>query len=660
METEKKIRIEKLTKELNGYARSYYENGISQVSDYEYDRLYRELTDLENETGYSLPDSPTKRVGNYINSKFNQVTHSTKRLSIDDYFDESEINDFANKMKKFDPNVTFSCEHKIDGLNLALIYKDGVLVLASTRGNGSVGDDITENVKRVGSVPLSLPEKLDIEVRGELYMSKASFEKMNKKLEENGEDKMSNPRNAAVGTIKSKEARVVAERGLDTFIYELVEPEKYGIKTQKEALEYMSRLGFVVNKASIVAETVDGVMNFISYWADKKNDLAYPIDGIVVKVNEVSLYKTIGCTEKCPRYYAAYKYPAEEAITLLKEITYQVGRTGVITPVANFETVHISGTDVSKATLHNEDYIKSRDIRVGDYVYVRKSGEIIPECFKVDLSKRRPDVKPFVMINECPCCGSPLSRKDGEADWFCLNPDCDAKILNNLIHFASKPAMYIEGMGEKVIETLYNLGYVKTVDDFYRLSDHRDDLIKLDRMGENSVDKLLASIEISKGQNMDRVLFALGIKGIGAKVALLLCKRFPSFDALKNAKREEIVEIDTLGETVADAIVNWFAVEKNVKLVDTLISLGLTSTFKEKNTFDGAFAHKIVVITGSFEKYSRDELSELVETQGGTVTGSVSKKTDILLCGDKAGSKLAKAQSLGIRIINEDELNSII
>ena len=659
---EKKQKIEQLVKELNKYAYEYYVLDNPSVSDDEYDRLYRQLKTLEDETGYRLPDSPTNRVGDVVNDKFDKISHKIKMMSIDDVFDESEVVKFVNDMKKINPNVTFSCELKIDGLSVSCIYEKGILVSASTRGNGSVGEVITNNVKMIPSVPLKLVDPIDCEVRGEIFMPKKSLDDVNAKRDAEGLDRFVNCRNAASGTIKSLDPKVVKERKLDTFMYTFYvdEDQSKGSKSQTIALQLLKKEGFKVNPEGKWCNSVEEVMDYISYWKDHKDALSYPIDGVVIKVDEVTDYDKIGYTVKCPKWCVAYKYPAEEAITKLNSITFQVGRTGVITPVANFDTVHISGTDVSRATLHNEDYIKNRDIRVGDFVHVRKSGEIIPECFKVDLSKRPEGTVPFKMIDKCPICGSPLSRKDGEADYFCTNEYCDSRILNGLIHFAEKGAMEIDGMGEKLIESLYQMGLLKTPADFYELKNHREILITMDKMGETSVDNLLNAIEISKGQNLDRLIFALGIKNVGSKVASLLCDACQSIDDFMSKTVDDFCQIPTIGETIASSVVEWFSNPQNLRLIEVLRQEGVNVQYKHKNVLDGVFAHKIVVITGSFEKYSRDEITDIVERQGGTVTGSVSKKTDILICGEKAGSKLAKAEYLGTKIINESEFLKLI
>lgn len=651
-------RLNILTDMLNKAANDYYVNDNPTMSDFEYDKLYRELVLLEEKYPlFARPDSPTKRVADKILDKFEKVTHKVKMMSIDDVFDISEVEKFISDIKKINKDATFNCELKIDGLSLSCVYKKGILEVASTRGNGSVGEIITNNVKTINSVPLKLHDEIDIEVRGEIYMPKASFERLNKEREEEGLDLFQNPRNAASGSIKQLDSRICAKRGLDTFMYQIIGDFTHG---QDESLEFLKAQGFKVNKEGRHCKNIEEIEEYIAYWRDNKDSLPYPIDGIVIKVNELDSYNDIGYTVKCPKWCIAYKYPAEEASTKLNRIVFQVGRTGAITPVAEFDPVFISGTTVVRATLHNEDYIRLRDIRIGDYIKVRKSGEIIPEVFEVDMSKRDPSIKPFEMITTCPVCGAPLTRIEGQADYFCLNEDCRARKVNSLIHFASKPAMNIESLGDSLIERFYDLGYLREIDDIYKLHNHYDELIKLDKLGVKSVDNILSSIEISKSNNLDKILFGLGIKQVGAKAATNICTRFPSVEAIKNATYEELVDIKDVGDIIARSVVDYFKNEAKLEIIDSLSTLGLNMEFKQKNVVDGAFAHKVVVLTGTLSQMTRDEAKAKIEELGGTVTGSVSKKTDILVAGEAAGSKLAKATELGIKVINEEEFINMI
>ena len=653
-----KERIITLTKLLNQYAYEYYVLDNPNISDFEYDQLYNELVKLEEENPSLVQeDSPTKRVGDKVLDRFEKITHKVKMMSINDIFDYEEIKKFDNDIKKI-ANVNYSCELKIDGLSVSCKYEKGILKVASTRGNGSIGEIITDNAKTINSIPLKLKDELDIEVRGEIFMPKKSFEKVNLEREQEGLDLFQNCRNAASGTIKSLDSKVVAKRKLDNFMYQIVGYE--GLSTQGEVLEFLNKEGFKTNKESKICNNVDEIISFIEYWKTHKDDLPYPIDGVVIKVNQLKYYDEIGYTVKSPKWCIAFKYPAEEASTILREITFQVGRTGVITPVANFDTVFISGTDVSRATLHNEDFIKLRDIRVNDTIRVRKSGEIIPEVFAVDFSKRTDKCLPFVMISNCPICGEKLVRRENEADYYCENENCKARKLNSIIHFASKPAMNIESLGDKLIETFYNANLLTDISDIYTLENKKSVLINMEKLGEKSVDNILASIDISKSMNLDKLVFGLGIRNVGAKVANLLCERYPSIDELINAKYEDILQIPDIGETIALSVVNYFKKEENIKRINLLKEYGVNMKYKKKDTINGVFAHKIVVLTGNLSSFTRDEASEIIERLGGTTSSSVSKKTDIVLAGEKAGSKLQKALDLGIKIINEDEFKEMI
>ncbi len=648
-----KQRIELLTNLLNKAAVDYYSYDNPSMSDFEYDNLYRELVTLENENpSLVMSNSPTRRVGDKVLDKFEKVSHKVKMMSIDDVFSYDEVRKFDADIKKINPNATYNCELKIDGLSVSCRYKNGNLELASTRGNGSIGEVITDNVMTIKSVPLTIPLLSDIEVRGEIFMSKNSFNKLNEKRLEEGLEIFQNPRNAASGSIKQLDTKICAKRGLDTFMYQIIGDYT---KSQDETLKYLSELGFKVNKNGKKCNNVSEVLDYISYWKEHKEELDYPVDGIVIKVNELDSYDEIGYTVKCPKWCIAYKYPAPEASTKLNDIIFQVGRTGAITPVAIFDTVFISGTNVNRATLHNEDYIRLRDIRIGDYVKVRKSGEIIPEVFEVDFTKRKENLEPFKMIDSCPICGEKITRIDGQADYFCLNENCKARKINSLIHFASKPAMNIESLGDSLIEKFYNLGYINEISDIYKLHEHYDELIKLDKLGVKSVDNILSSIDISKQMNLDKLLFGLGIKNIGAKAALNICKKYLNMDNIINAKYDDLILIDDIGDIIANSLVNYFANPDKIKLIDELKSLGVNMEYKVKNTIDGVFAHKVVVLTGSLSTLTRDEAKEKIEHLGGTVTSSVSKKTDILIAGENAGSKLDKATQLGIKIINENE-----
>ncbi len=653
-----KERIELLTNMLNKAAYDYYVMDNPTLSDFEYDKLYRELCDLEKENpNLALANSPTKRVADKVLDKFSKVSHKVKMMSIDDVFNTAEVIKFDSDIKKDFPNATYNCELKIDGLSVSCIYKNGILVTASTRGNGSIGEDITLNAKTIKSIPLTIKEQRDIEVRGEIFMPQKSFEALNKEREEQGLELFQNPRNAASGSIKQLDSKIAASRGLDNFMYQIIGDFT---KTQAESINYLNELGFKTNKEGKECKTIDEVLDYILYWKEKKQSLPYPIDGIVIKVNELDTYNDIGYTVKCPKWCIAYKYPAEVASTKLKRIVFQVGRTGAITPVAEFDPVFISGTTVVRATLHNEDYIRLRDIRVGDFVKVRKSGEIIPEVFEVDMDKRDPSLKPFEMIKNCPDCKTPLVRLEGQADYFCPNEDCKSRKINSIIHFASKPALNIESLGPSLIEKFYDQGFIKDIDDLFKLHTHYDQLTCLDKLGKKSVCNIISSIEIAKSQNLDKILFGLGIKNVGAKAATSICSKYPSMEEIMNAKYEDLITIPDVGDIIAKSIVEYFKRDDKKALVNSLSSLGVNMIYKQKNIVDGIFAHKIVVITGTISNMSRDEAKSIIESLGGTVTGSVSKKTDIVVAGDSAGSKLTKAIDLGIEVIDDKKFHEMI
>ena len=653
-----KERIKTLTELLSKYAYEYYTNDNSLVSDYEYDNLYRELLDLEKQyPEYALAESPTKRVAAEVLDRFEKITHEVKMMSIDDVFNMGEVEKFVEDVHKINDKITFNCELKIDGLSVSCVYENGLLKVASTRGNGTIGEIITNNAKAINSIPLKLREPVSIEVRGEIFMPKKSLEKINEERKMNNLPLFQNCRNAASGTIKSLDSKVVLERGLDSFMYQVIGHDD---KKQDEVLSYLTDLGFKVNKNGKKCSTLKEIEEYIEYWKEHKDELLYPIDGIVIKVNEREEYDKIGYTVKCPKWCIAYKYPAEVGTTVLRNISFQVGRTGTITPVAEFDKVFISGTDVSRATLHNEDYIRFRDIRIGDTIKVRKSGEIIPEVFEVDLSKRKEDSEPFKMIENCPICGSKLVRKKDEADYYCLNEDCTARKVNALIHFASKGAMNIESLGESLIQRFYDLKLIQSIPDIYRLVSYRQELVSLSKLGEKSVENIYSSIDVSKSMNLDKLLFGLGIKNVGAKVATLLCENFPSIEALKHASFEELVSIPEIGEIIARSVRDYFDNEKNISMLKELEELGVNMVYKKRDIVSGIFAHKVVVLTGTLESMTRDEAKNIIESLGGVTTNSVSKKTDLVIAGPGAGSKLAKAEALNIKVIDEKEFLSMI
>lgn len=655
---EAKERILLLTEILNKASYDYYVMDNPTLSDYEYDSLYRELVNLEKEyPDLALIDSPTRRVADKVLDRFEKITHEVKMMSIDDVFDINEVIKFDKDIRKIIPSPTYSVELKVDGLSVSCIYEKGILKVASTRGNGTVGEIITTNAKTIKSIPLKLKDPLDIEVRGEIFMPKKSLSKVNKEREEEGLPLFQNCRNAASGTIKSLDSQVVAKRNLDNFMYQVIGGN---YEEQSKVLEFLIDQGFKVNKESKKCSSIEEIEEYISYWQIHKDELPYPIDGVVIKVNEIYAYDQIGYTVKCPKWCIAYKYPAEVGESILRKIVFQVGRTGTITPVAEFDKVFISGTDVSRATLHNEDYIRLRDIRIGDTIKVRKSGEIIPEVFEVDLSKRKEDSIPFEMIKNCPSCNSILVRKENEADYFCLNENCPARKVNSIIHFASKQAMDIDSLGDSLIQKLFDLELIKEIPDLYHLEKYRQELVSLEKLGEKSVDNLLGAIEVSKGMNLDRLIFGLGIKNVGSKVASTLCNAFPSIEELEKASFDQLVALDDIGEIIAQSVVDYFQDINNIRLIDSLKEVGVNMKYIKKNIINGAFAHKIVVLTGTLQSMGRNEAKAKIEELGGTCTNSVSRKTDIVIAGPGAGSKLDKALDLGIRIIDENEFLELI
>ncbi|MDD6302254.1 MAG: NAD-dependent DNA ligase LigA [Bacillales bacterium] len=655
---EAKERILLLTEILNKASYDYYVMDNPTLSDYEYDSLYRELVNLEKEyPELALIDSPTRRVADKVLDRFEKITHEVKMMSIDDVFDINEVIKFDKDIRKIIPSPTYSVELKVDGLSVSCIYEKGILKVASTRGNGTVGEIITTNAKTIKSIPLKLKDPLDIEVRGEIFMPKKSLSKVNKEREEEGLPLFQNCRNAASGTIKSLDSQVVAKRNLDNFMYQVIGGN---FEEQSKVLEFLIDQGFKVNKESKKCSSIEEIEEYISYWQIHKDELPYPIDGVVIKVNEIYAYDQIGYTVKCPKWCIAYKYPAEVGESILRKIVFQVGRTGTITPVAEFDKVFISGTDVSRATLHNEDYIRLRDIRIGDTIKVRKSGEIIPEVFEVDLSKRKEDSIPFEMIKNCPSCNSILVRKENEADYFCLNENCPARKVNSIIHFASKQAMDIDSLGDSLIQKLFDLELIKEIPDLYHLEKYRQELVSLEKLGEKSVDNLLGAIEVSKGMNLDRLIFGLGIKNVGSKVASTLCNAFPSIEELEKASFDQLVALDDIGEIIAQSVVDYFQDINNIRLIDSLKEVGVNMKYIKKNIINGAFAHKIVVLTGTLQSMGRNEAKAKIEELGGTCTNSVSRKTDIVIAGPGAGSKLDKALDLGIRIIDENEFLELI
>lgn len=656
-----KERMDELIEYINKASYEYYVLDNPTITDQEYDDYYNELLSIEEKyPELKREDSPTNRVGGAVLDKFEKVTHDHPMLSFDDIFNEEEIILFDERIKKVVSTAHYTLEPKMDGLSGSLIYKKGVLVRGATRGDGVTGEDITTNIKTIKSVPLRLTEDIDIEVRGEIYMSKKSFLEANREKVKNGEKEFANPRNAAAGSIRQLDSKVAAKRNLDFMAYFIPNPEDYGIKTQKESLEFLRKLGFVTNyKLNGYAKNVKDIINYIDSLSEKRDNLPFEIDGVVLKVDNLEDEKRLGFTSRVPRWGIAYKFPAKEVLTTLKEIKFTVGRTGKITPNAIFSPVHVSGSLVSKATLHNSDYCIDKDVRVGDTISIRKAGDVIPEVVEVKLDRRKEDSVPFKMIENCPMCNSVLVRKD--SNHYCKNEHCPSRKIESLIHFSSRDAMYIEGFGESIVEDFYNLGYLKNIDDFYTLDKYKDELMLLEGFGEKSISKLLESASNSKKNSLERLLFGLGIRYVGKKTAKILSKYYKTMDNLIKADFDELKSINDIGDVIAKSIVDYFSDEKNINLINRLKDLNLNMRYlgEEVNTSNENINGKTFVITGTLSR-PRDEIKEEIEGLGGNVTGSVTKKTDYVIAGEKAGSKLTKANELGIRVLTEEEYNNML
>lgn len=655
-----KRRISELITTLKKANYEYYVLDNPTLSDYDFDMLLRELQDLENANPELVAkDSPTQRVGGEASSKFNKVTHDKKMLSLGNLFSFDEARDFDKKINKAAKNYTYTADLKIDGLSVSLKYKNGYLEQAATRGNGIVGEDITENAKTIRSIPLSIDFKEDLEVRGEIFIAKKSFDKINKSRKKEGLDLFRNPRNAAAGTIRQLDPKVVAKRNLDCFIHYMVADNE--IDNHYKSLMFLKNLGFKVNDKTIECRNIEEVISFIKDVDEYRFDLPYEIDGVVIKVNEFSLYDKIGYTAKYPKWGIAYKFKALEVETILNDIRFQIGRTGVVKPVAELEPVLISGSLVSRATLHNEDFAKERDIHIGDHVVVRKAGEIIPEVLRVVPEKRNGSEIKFRMIQKCPICGSDLVRKAGEADFYCLNVHCDAKHLEGLIHFASREAYNIDGLGESIVTELYNDGYIKNIADIFLLKIYYDELIQKQRFGEKSVKNLFEAIEDSKTNNLDSLIFGLGIRHVGAKVSKTLCEQIGSLDNFYSYTFEQLLDIKDIGKAIANSVVKYFSNDKNKLMLEKIREYGLNTKFhSSKINRETVFTGKTVVITGTLSDFSRKEAKTIIEDLGGNVSSAVSKKTDFILLGDSPGSKYQKGLNLGVNIMNEDEFKEKI
>ena len=647
---------------LNQYGYEYYVLDEPSVPDSVYDELYKELVAIEQAfPELQTEESPTQRVGGQVLDAFQKVEHNTPMLSLGNAFNEQDLRDFDRRVKQGlgTDSYSYICELKIDGLAVSLRFEDGLFVKGATRGNGTIGEDITANLRTIRSIPLRLHKPYTMEVRGEAYMPKKSFVALNKKKEEDGEEPFANPRNAAAGSLRQLDPRIAASRNLDIFLYGIGDTGETGVRSHGEGLDLLQTLGLKTNPHRKRCETIEEVLEYVGEWTEKRPSLDYEIDGIVVKVDSLSHQDELGMTAKSPRWAIAYKFPAEEVVTVLKGIELTVGRTGVITPTALLEPVRVAGTTVQRASLHNEDLIREKDIRIGDHVIIKKAGDIIPEVVKVQLDQRTGAEEEFHMPTHCPECGSDLVRLEGEVALRCINPKCPAQIKEGLIHFVSRNAMNIDGLGEKVIIQLFNADLIKDVADIYALT--YEQLIGLERMGDKSVKKLLAAIEASKDNSLERLLFGLGIRHVGAKAARVLAEEYEEMDKLMAASAGDLVAINEIGEKMADAIVTYFSQEECIQLINELKAYGVNMSYKGKRKAeavesDSYFAGKTIVLTGKMEEYGRTEAKEMIEALGGNVTGSVSKKTDIVIAGEDAGSKLKKAQDLGIEIWNEAQL----
>lgn len=649
-------RINELIDKINKASYEYYALDNPTITDQEYDDLYNELLRIEEKyPELKRVDSPTNRVGGQALEKFEKVTHETPMLSFDDIFNSDEIESFDNRIKKVVKSPSYTLEPKMDGLSGSLIYKDGILVRAATRGDGVTGENITQNVKTIKSVPLKLTEKIDIEVRGEIYMSKLSFERANIEKRKNKEKEFANPRNAAAGSIRQLDSKITAKRGLDYMAYFIPNPEKYGLKSQHESLEYLKKLGFKTNyKLNGLAHNAKEIEMFIENLGNEREKLPFPIDGVVLKVDSLEDEAKLGFTARVPRWGIAYKFPAIEVLTTLNEIKFTVGRTGKITPNAIFNPVHVDGSLVSKATLHNEDYCIQKDVRVNDIISIRKAGDVIPEVVEVKFERRTGEYEPFKMIENCPICNTKLIKKD--AMHFCPNINCPARHIEGLIHFASRDAMNIDGMGDAIIEDFYNMGYLRKISDFYHLNVYAENLMILEGFGEKSITNLLTSIENSKRNSLERLIFALGIPHVGAKTAKILAIKFETMDNLEKATFEELTNIPDIGDIIAKSIIEYFNKEENKETLQELRNLGINMVYTgEKVKESEEFNNKTFVLTGSLEIFTRDEAEEKIELLGGKTSGSVSKKTSVVIVGANPGSKYRKAQELGIPIWTEQE-----
>lgn len=647
-------RILELREILRRLSREYYELDSPTVSDQEYDRYMQELIDLENEyPDMADPSSPTQKVGGEVLEGFVKVAHKTRMISLANAFNYEDLLAFDERVRKVVPHATYQVELKMDGLAMSLHYAHGQFKQAVTRGDGSVGEDVTNNVKTIASIPMSIPYQNDLEVRGEVIMPKAVFEKLNEERKENGEEPFANPRNAAAGSIRQLDSSIARKRKLDAYWYFLMDAQALGCHTQSEALAFLDDNGIKTNPLRRICKDIDEAWAFIQEMTERRNDLPYEIDGMVLKVNELDRWEEIGETVKSPKWAIAYKFPAEEVITRLKDIKITVGRTGKITPNAVLEPVRVAGSLVSAATLHNEDMIATKDVRINDFVVIHKAGDIIPEVVRSLPERRDEHSQKYVFPKYCPICHSPLVRYPDEAAHYCINQDCPARVSESIIHFASREAMNIDTLGSKRVELFCEKGIFKSVEDIYSLKDKRDELLKLEGFKEKSVDKLLNAIEASKQNPLEDLVFGLGIRQVGKKAARILSQHFKTMDALMQASKEELTQIRDIGEITAISILDFFALESNRQMIEKLRVAGCRMDSDQIETNESMFTNKTVVLTGSLSLFTRDEARALLERLGANVASSVSKKTDLVIYGENAGSKLEKALQLNVSVMDE-------
>lgn len=651
-------RVNELHDLLNQYSYEYYIKDNPSVPDSEYDKLLRELIDIENaHPELKTDDSPTVRVGGEAQSSFEKVNHETPMLSLGNAFNEEELRRFDERIREHIGKVEYMCELKIDGLAVSLKYEDGRFVQGLTRGDGTTGEDITENLRTIHAIPLKIKEPLNVEVRGEAYMPRRSFMRLNDEREKNEEQPFANPRNAAAGSLRQLDPKLAAKRKLSVFLYSVNDFTDFNATTQSDALDELDRLGFKTNHERARVEDIEGVLEYIKKWTKQREQLSYDIDGIVIKVNDLDQQDEMGFTQKSPRWAIAYKFPAEEVVTELKDIELSIGRTGVVTPTAILEPIRVAGTTVSRASLHNEDLIKERDIRIGDSVIVKKAGDIIPEVVRSIIDRRPNDAKPYRMPTHCPSCGHELVRIEGEVALRCINPKCQAQLVEGLIHFVSRQAMNIDGLGNKIIQQLYHHQLIKDVGDIFYLT--KEDLLPLERMGTKKVENLLSAIEHAKQNSLEHLLFGLGIRHLGAKASQILAEKFETMDRLLKVTEEELVAIHDIGDKLAQSVVTYLDNEDIKALIEKLKDKNVNMTYKgvKSSEIEGhpEFQNKTIVLTGKLQQMTRKEATTWLEMQGAKVTSSVTKSTDLVIAGEDAGSKLSKAEQFGTEIWSESQ-----